>query len=143
MILKYFDLKVQKVFLVRFVLMAISGSQHEKLSIALRDAFQTPQRFLEFVKFRFDKNLYDITIAEDLRELAFDLIQDADSYGWIEELIIGARQSNPKNAKLFAFSQEFFNTPYVGSSLPPELSLDAFTLHFKILKRLMEKEQNR
>ncbi|MDJ0534110.1 MAG: trypsin-like peptidase domain-containing protein [Xenococcaceae cyanobacterium MO_207.B15] len=102
--------------------MGISGSQHEKLSIALRDAFQTPQRFLQFVKFRFDKNLYDITIAEDLQELAFDLIREADSYGWIEELIIGARQSNPKNAKLFAFSQEFFSNPYIANSLPSELA---------------------
>ena len=102
--------------------MAISGSQHEKLSAALRDAIGSSQRFKEFVKYRFDETLEDITMAQDRRELAFELIDYADRHGWIEELIIGARQSNPKNAKLFAFSQEFFSTPYIANSLPPELA---------------------
>lgn len=107
--------------------MGISGEQHEKLSIALRDAIGSPQRFKEFVRYRFDHvlkdtTLEDITIAQDRQQLAFELIDYADRHGWVEDLIVGARQSNPRNAKLFAFSQEFFSTPYVASSLPPELT---------------------
>lgn len=98
--------------------MTLKGIQHEKLSEALRDAFRSPQRFNEFVKFRFDKNLYDITIAEDLREMAFKLINEADREGWIEELIVAARQSNPKNTLLFVFAQEF----NLAIPIPPELS---------------------
>ncbi len=36
----------------------------------MRDAFRTPARFEQFVRYRFNENLYNITIAEDLRELA-------------------------------------------------------------------------
>ncbi|MBW4669995.1 MAG: serine protease [Cyanomargarita calcarea GSE-NOS-MK-12-04C] len=57
--------------------MTLNGQQHEQLSDALREAFRSPQRFTEFVKFRFNKNLYDITIADDLKELAFDLIDES------------------------------------------------------------------
>ncbi|MDF5733494.1 MAG: effector-associated domain EAD1-containing protein [Rhizonema sp. PD38] len=104
--------------------MAIPGYQHEKLSDALRDAFRTPPRFEQFVTYRFNKNLYDITIAQDLRELAFDLINEADREGWIRTLILGALQSNPGNPKLIAFSQDFFadNTSFLDTSLPRELS---------------------
>jgi Effector-associated domain 1/Trypsin-like peptidase domain len=102
--------------------MTLNGQQHEQLSDALREAFRSPQRFTEFVKFRFTKNLYDITIADDLKELAFNLIDEADREGWIEELILAARQSNPNNSKLFVFAQDFFETPFIATPLPPQLS---------------------
>ena len=103
--------------------MAISGRQHEQLSEALRDAFGNPQRFQEFVKFRFSRNLYDITIAADLRELAFDLISEADREGWIRTLISGALQSNPGNQQLMEFvAKEDDFADFLHISLPPELS---------------------
>lgn len=103
--------------------MELLGSQHEKLSEALRDAFRTPARFEQFVRYRFNKNLYDITIAESLQELAFDLINEADREGWIRTLILGARESNPGNKQLIDFSQYFFtDTSFLNISLPPKLS---------------------
>jgi V8-like Glu-specific endopeptidase len=103
--------------------MTISGDQHEKLSEALRDAFRRPNRFEEFVKYRFDKNIYDITIAEDLRELAFDLINEADRQGWVRTLVLGALQSNPGHQKLIEFAENFFSdTSFLDTSLPLELS---------------------
>ncbi len=104
--------------------MAMRGDQWEKLSDALRDAFRRPNRFEEFVTYRFSKNLYDITIADDLKELAYDLISEADRQGWLKTLILGALQSNPGNKKLIAFSQEFFadNWDFLDTSLPTELS---------------------
>lgn len=102
--------------------MTLSGYQHEKLSEALRDAFRRPNRFEEFVQYRFNKNLYDITIAEDLRELAFDLIREADCQGWVRTLILGALQSNSGNKKLIEFAEDFFpNESFLGISLPSEL----------------------
>jgi V8-like Glu-specific endopeptidase len=103
--------------------MTLSGSQREQLSKALRDAFPTPARFEQFVRYRFNQNLYDITIAESLQELAFDLINEANSHGWVITLILGARQSNPGNQRLIEFSQEFFtDTSFLNISLPLELS---------------------
>lgn len=103
--------------------MTISGRQHEQLSEALRDAFRNPQRFEEFVKFRFNKNLYNITIAGDLKELAFDLINEADREGWVRNLILGARQSNPGNQKLInLIAKEDYFTDTLNISLPSELS---------------------
>jgi len=104
--------------------MAIPGDQWEKLSDALRDAFRKPNRFEEFVTYRFSKNLYDITIADDLQKLAYDLIDEADRQGWLKTLILGALQSNPGNKKLIAFSQDFFadNWDFLDTSLPIELS---------------------
>jgi V8-like Glu-specific endopeptidase len=104
--------------------MALRGDQWEKLSDALRDAFRRLNRFEEFVTYRFSKNLYDITIADDLRELAYDLINEADREGWLRTLILGALQSNPGNQQLIAFSQEFFadTSDFIDTSLPTELS---------------------
>lgn len=103
--------------------MALPGYQHEKLSEALRDAFRSKERFEQFVRYRFNKNLSDITLAESLEELAFKLISEADSQGWVRTLILGARQSNPGNEKLIEFYQEFFtDTSFLDISLPRELS---------------------
>ncbi|QHG21212.1 effector-associated domain EAD1-containing protein [Nostoc sp. ATCC 53789] len=104
--------------------MSLRGDQWEKLSEALRDAFRRPNRFEEFVTYRFSKNLYDITIADDLKELAYDLINEAEREGWLRTLILGALQSNPGNKKLIKFSQDFFadTSSFIDTYLPPELS---------------------
>ncbi len=103
--------------------MALSGEQHEKLSEALQDAFRDEDRFERFVKYRFDKNLYKIVIAKNLEQLAFKLIDGADSEGWVRNLILGARQSNPGNQQLIDFCRDFFtDTSFLNIYLPPELS---------------------
>ena len=100
----------------------LSGYQREKLSEALRGAFPTPAKIKEFLSYKFNKNLYDITIAESLQELALDLIREAESKGWVKTLIIGARQSNPGNQKLINFCEDFCpDILFPNISLPPEL----------------------
>ncbi|MBD2616215.1 trypsin-like peptidase domain-containing protein [Nostoc punctiforme FACHB-252] len=102
--------------------MTLPGYQHEKLSEALRDAFGRIDRFEQFVKYRFNKNLYDITIPQDLKDLAFSLISEADREGWVKNLVLGARLSNPGNQKLISFCEDFFpDTLFPNISLPPEL----------------------
>ncbi|ODH02968.1 hypothetical protein A4S05_21780 [Nostoc sp. KVJ20] len=103
--------------------MKLPGYQHEKLSEALQDAFRDEERFERFVKYRFDKNLYRIVIAKNLEQLAFKLIDRADAEGWVRNLILGARQSNPGNQQLIDFCQDFFtDTSFLNISLPAELS---------------------
>jgi V8-like Glu-specific endopeptidase len=103
--------------------MALPGEQHEKLSEALQDAFRDEDRFEQFVRYRFDKNLYKIVIANNLEQLAFKLIDRADAEGWVRNLILGARQSNPGNQQLIEFCREFFtDTSFLNIYLPLELS---------------------
>lgn len=103
--------------------MTLPGYQHEKLSEALQDAFRDQERFEQFVKYRFSKNLYTIVGRNSLNYMAFQLINRADSEGWIRNLILGARQSNPGNQKLIKFSLDYFqDNSFLDISLPRGLS---------------------
>ncbi len=82
----------------------LAGPQLEQLSEALRDAFTRP-RLEQMLKFRLDKNLADYSLGDDLRQIAFELIEGAEAEGWTAQLVLAARESNPGNAKLLAFSQ--------------------------------------
>ncbi len=44
------------------------------------------------------------------------IIETAESEGWVEKLIRGARESNPGNSKLLIFEQEFFSNKSEGNS---------------------------
>jgi hypothetical protein len=98
--------------------MALTGSQYQQLTEALENAFPSQQRLAEVVQFRLSKNLNVIAMGDDLRTIVFRLIGAAEAEGWVDELILAARQSNPKNPLLFVFAQEFNLTP----SLPTQLS---------------------
>jgi Effector-associated domain 1/Trypsin-like peptidase domain len=82
----------------------LTGQQLQQLSEALRDAFTRP-RLAQALRFRLDKNLDDISLGADLQQIVFELIQTAQAEGWTDRLILAARESNPGNAKLVAFSQ--------------------------------------
>lgn len=94
--------------------MKLTGAQSEKLSKALRLAFPTVEYLERMVKFKLDFNLHEIGYA-DLSNYVFKLIQWAESQGRLDQLIIGARQSNPKNLDLYDIAQELnltvINTP--------------------------------
>jgi hypothetical protein len=98
--------------------MKLTGQQYKQLTEALLDAFPSLQRLTELVRFRFDKNLNAIAMGDDLKTIVFRLIQTAEAEGWIDNLIAGARESNPHNSALFVFAQEF----NLATPLPPQLS---------------------
>ncbi|AUX48236.1 uncharacterized protein SOCE26_097670 [Sorangium cellulosum] len=89
----------------------LSGPQHEQLTGALLDAFPNLPRLTQMVKFKLGKNLGAITLAPDLKSIVFELISAAEAEGWTPELITAARESNPGNAALLAFAQQFGLTP--------------------------------
>jgi Effector-associated domain 1 len=83
--------------------MTLTRDQRKQLKAAFIDAFRTKPKLQQFVKDELDKNLDAIALGDDLEELIFKLIQNADSRGWEAELIFAARESNPDNPKLSAF----------------------------------------
>jgi hypothetical protein len=98
--------------------MRLTGQQYKQLREALLEAFPSKQRLSELVRFNFDKNLDAIALGDDLQEIAFKLIGAAEAEGWVERLIVAARESNPGNSRLFVFAQEF----NLATPMPPKLS---------------------
>jgi hypothetical protein len=84
----------------------LTGKQWEQLSDALRSAFDydSLQRLL---KFRLDKSLEDITLADSREQIVFDVIELSQAQGWTARLVSAARDSAPANPELFAFAQWF------------------------------------
>lgn len=95
--------------------MSLSGKQLQQLSNALRDAF-TKARLEQMLRFRLDKRLDDIALGDDYEEIVFKLLTTAESQGWTFKLIVAARESNPGNAMLLAFSQQLGLAPTVEDS---------------------------
>ena len=83
--------------------MTLTRDQRKQLRAAFIDAFRTKPKLQQFLKEELDKNLDIIALGDDLEELIFKLIQNADSRGWETQLIFAARESNPDNPKLSAF----------------------------------------
>lgn len=86
--------------------MALSGQQFQDFWEALRDAFSVP-RLKEMVRFGLDKRLDDISVADNFRQIVFDLLQDAEMSGYTMLLLDAARRSQPGNERLLAFALQF------------------------------------
>ena len=83
--------------------MTLTRHQRKQLKEAFKDAFRTKAKLQQFVQYELDNNLDSIALGDDLEELIFKLIENADSRGWETKLIFAARESNPDNPKLSAF----------------------------------------
>lgn len=86
--------------------MQLNGSQSERLSECLRNAF-TPQTLQRMLLYRLDKQLFNYAAPGDFPQVVFELIEAANREEWVDELIIRAREAVPKNARLLAFTQQF------------------------------------
>ena len=83
--------------------MAIDGKVSRDLQDALLDAFSDTE-LQRLVRTNLDKNLDAITSAQkNLSDKIFELVEWADRYGRLEELISAAYNENPENAKLKQF----------------------------------------
>lgn len=87
--------------------MKLSGQQQLKFTDALLDAFPNQASLAQMVRFRLDINLNAIAMGSSLRDIVFNLIEKAEADGWTTSLICAARESNPGNPILLAFSQQF------------------------------------
>ncbi|BDA76389.1 hypothetical protein CAL7716_105550 (plasmid) [Calothrix sp. PCC 7716] len=78
----------------------LSRQQRKQLRNALMDAFPTKPLLEQLLSYELDKNLDEIAGGNNLQEIVFNLITIAESQGWIDELVYGAKESNPGNSLL-------------------------------------------
>ncbi|HMQ34729.1 MAG TPA: effector-associated domain EAD1-containing protein [Chloroflexaceae bacterium] len=80
--------------------MELNGNERITLRMALLAAFPEEDKLRLMLRERCDKQLALITTANNLATIVSDVIEDADSQGWVESLLTGAREANPTNQKL-------------------------------------------
>jgi hypothetical protein len=83
----------------------LNGGQASRLSDALREAF-LPGALDEMLYYMLDVRREDITLADNYRSRAFQLIRQAEAEGWILDLIVSARMARPQNAALQGLAAE-------------------------------------
>jgi hypothetical protein len=91
--------------------MQLTGPHLGELSDAFRNAF-TPQSLAQMLAYRLNRSLHDhASFHEDFKQVVFQLLGTANREEWIDQLVIAARQANPGNRKLLAFSEQFGLAP--------------------------------
>jgi len=81
------------------------GPQQEQLLEALLDAFKVDE-VERLLKLRLDRTMREISMAANQRALYFEIIQDADSKGWMTELVTQAYRAAPLNNLMYTFVEE-------------------------------------
>jgi hypothetical protein len=56
--------------------------------------------------YRLGRRRYRISMKTDYESIVFDVIMAADSEGWIDKLVLAARQSRPSDDRLFELAQQ-------------------------------------
>lgn len=97
----------------------LTGKQTQDFRDALIDAYGTPDDLDLMLQLNLDKRLADLSLANDMPAIAFDVINKAESQAWSRELLGAALKSNPNHPELLAFSQQFD----LASSGPDEVHL--------------------
>lgn len=85
--------------------MALTGAQYQELNDALVDAFPAQASLVMMLKFRLGKALATIVAPGTLTYEVFQLIGVAEAEGWTRDLVVAARQSVPRNERLFLAAQ--------------------------------------
>ncbi|MEM7133739.1 MAG: effector-associated domain EAD1-containing protein [Chloroflexota bacterium] len=117
--------------------MELSLSQRRELDEALRNAF-TDFTLRRMLSNRLDKRLDQISVGRNLSEIVFEIIENAEREGWIEELIRGAYLANRDNPKLSRFASEMGLVP----SQPDSDSLSRMLLNFALQTDLQDSSDN-
>ena len=85
----------------------LNGIQQGKFSDALLDAF-TPKTFSLMVRHRLDKQVFNYASEDNpFPMIISEVIGAANREGWLDQLILKAREANPGNPKLLTFTQQF------------------------------------
>ncbi|GAB1541962.1 hypothetical protein NUACC21_46350 [Scytonema sp. NUACC21] len=119
--------------------------QCKQLRDALIDAFPNLQLLEQLLYFGLGKRLNQITQAGDLQHVGFQLIQVAESQGWLLDLVRAARKENPGNVRLEAIARELLSLhtppiPLVTSPEPSELKSDC-GINYTELQKLLKAGQ--
>src|SRR2546427_3512911 len=105
----------------RLIMKELTNVQCEQLNKALFEAFDE-DNLEQMLRFRLGKRLSSIAPSnKNLPTTIFKLIDRAEREGWILQLMVAARESNPGNPSLLEFAQQFAGlTPMTA----PELGLE-------------------
>ncbi|WP_017744483.1 GUN4 domain-containing protein [Scytonema hofmannii] len=96
--------------------------QLKQLQKALITAFPNKSSLERLLYFELEKNLNEITRDSDLQEIAFKLIQTANSQGWLLKLVTAAYNENPGNSTLQMIAIELQTSEILSLEAPPVLS---------------------
>lgn len=88
----------------------MDGYIYQKLTKALVNAFPNQAKLRRMVRFKLNKNLDELAMGENLEEIVFKLIETADAEGWVYNLVVAARESNPGNSLLIQVAQDLILT---------------------------------
>ena len=94
----------------------LSGDKRKKLRQGILSAYPDITQLKMMVDDELNHNLDAIAGGSNLEQVVFDLINTAESQGWLEDLIRAAIKSNPGNSDLQAVAEE------LSSNFPPNAS---------------------
>lgn len=99
------------------------------------DAFPNTASLEQMLSFELDKNLRAIAGEGNLQNIVFQLIQTANSQGWVEDLVRAACDSNPGNQRLRAITGEILTNhePETSSVFSPNISKKQINQQQKII----------
>lgn len=82
--------------------MEISGAQQEQINTAIKRAFSTRTRLEQFVLYKFDLNLDEITAGKNLNDDVFELVKEIIRRNIIADFLAKACEFNPGSEQLRA-----------------------------------------
>lgn len=87
--------------------LSLNGANRQLFHEALLDAFDAPS-FAMMLSFKLNRNLAMLAALPNTFDfVVFQVIQQAQMGSWEDKLLAAAREANPTNQKLLAFSQQF------------------------------------
>lgn len=102
---------------------ALNGFEAERLHLAILDAFN-PDSFKQALRFKLNRKLQDITIADSFVKQVFAVIEASQEDGWTEALIAGLRSAKAGNIKLRLVAETFGIVGERTTPLPEGRSLE-------------------
>ena len=103
--------------------MPLTGKQKKELDAALRDAYRTRSALRRMIARECERNLDDFTGTDGLEHVVFELVEEADSDGWIDRLLVGAIVGKPGNLSLRALHDRAW--PINDPDLPSRRELES------------------
>jgi len=87
----------------------LSSQRKEELHQALLSAYRSLPEFERMLSFKLGSRLQEVIALGSLRQVAFNLIDWAETEGRLSELIVGAHAQNPGNPLLRRFHNDYFS----------------------------------
>lgn len=91
----------------------LTGPQKQDFCNALVDAYSTPVALDQMLQFYLNRRLSDLSLENDMPDIAFKVINEAEDDAWSRELLEAALARSPNNPALKEFSRQFEKAPPV------------------------------